>query len=176
MRKFIFLEGLPGVGKTTLINKIRELNIPNVYVVDEIINENILNNTSINEQEFLLNDNLKINKYNEGIIIVDRGPISTLSYSEVKKIIDTSFNLNNAISEFKKYIDIYKESKIVYLTNNGTSYLVTVSDTNSPYGSIENQKLLESVSIYNSKKYCENTIVLEYFKKDMESVINEIIN
>ena len=40
----------------------------------------------------------------------------------------------------------------------------------------DNQKLLEEISIYNSKKYCENTIVLEYFKKDMEEIINEIIN
>lgn len=176
MKKFIFLEGLPGVGKTTLINKIKEQNIPNVYVVEEIINENILNNTSMSEQEFLLNDSLKINKYKEGIIIIDRGPISTLSYSEVKKIIDPSFNLNKALEEFKKYIDIYKESKIVYLTNKGTSFLITVSDLNSPYGSIENQKLLESVSLYNSKKYCKNTVVIEYFKKDIEMVINEIIN
>ena len=176
MKKIIFLEGLPGVGKTTLINEIRKKNILNVYVVDEIINENILNNICINEQEFLLNDYMKINKYNEGIIIIDRGPISTLSYSETKKIMDTSFDLSNAINEFQKYIDIYKDSKIVYLTNNGFSYSITVPDTNSPYGSIESQKILEEVSIYNSKKYCKNTVIIEYLKKDMEVVINEIIN
>lgn len=176
MKKFVFLEGLPGIGKTTLLNKIKELNIPNVHLVDEIINENILNNISINEEEFLLNDNMKINKYNEGIIIIDRGPISTLSYSMVKKIIDTSFNLNTAINEFEKYKEIYKNSKIIYLTNNGTSYSITVDDINSPYGSIDNQKVLESISIYNSKKYCKNVIIKEYLKKDMEGVINEIIN
>lgn len=176
MKKIVFLEGLPGVGKTTLLNKIKELNIPNVHLVDEIINENILNNISINEKEFLLNDNMKINKYNEGIIIIDRGPISTLSYSMVKKIIDTKFNLNTAIQEFEKYKDIYENSKIVYLTNNGTSYSLTVDNINNPYGSIENQKILESISIYNSKKYCKNVVILKYLKKDMESVINEIIN
>ena len=170
MKKIIFLEGLPGIGKTTLINEIRKKKLPNVYVVDEIINENILNNIRVNEQEFLLND------YMNGIIVIDRGPISTLSYSETKKIMDTNFNLDNAINDFKKYINIYRDSKIVYLTNKGNSYSITVPNTNSPYGTIENQKLLEEISIYNSKKYCENTIVLEYFKKDMEEIINEIIN
>ncbi len=176
MKKIIFLEGLPGVGKTTLINEIRKKKLSNIYIVDEIINENILNNIKVNEQEFLLNDFMKVNKYNDGIIIIDRGPISTLSYSETKKIMDINFDLSNSINEFQKYINIYKDSKIVYLTNKGKSYSITVSNTNSPYGTIENQKLLEEISIYNSKKYCENTIVLEYFKNDMEAVINEIIN
>ena len=176
MKKIIFLEGLPGIGKTTLINEIRKKKLPNVYVVDEIINENILNNIRVNEQEFLLNDYMKVNKYNDGIIVIDRGPISTLSYSETKKIMDTNFNLDNAINDFKKYINIYRDSKIVYLTNKGNSYSITVPNTNSPYGTIENQKLLEEISIYKTKKYCENTIVLEYFKKDMEEIINEIIN
>lgn len=176
MKKIIFLEGLPGVGKTTLINEIRKKSISNVYVVDEIINENILNNIKITEEEFLLNDYMKVNKYNEGIIIIDRGPISTLSYSETKKIMDTGFDLSNAVNEFQKYIDIYKNSKIVYLTNKGTSYSITVSDTKSPYGSVDSQKLLEEISIYNSKRYCKNTVILEYLKKDMEGVINEIIN
>ena len=38
MRKIIFIEGLPNVGKTYLINKIRNLNMKNVFIVDEIIN------------------------------------------------------------------------------------------------------------------------------------------
>ena len=49
MKKIIFLEGLPGIGKTTLINEIRNLNIPNVYVVDEIINENLCKNREISQ-------------------------------------------------------------------------------------------------------------------------------
>ena len=89
---------------------------------------------------------------------------------------DTGFDLSNAVNEFQKYIDIYKNSKIVYLTNKGTSYSITVSDTKSPYGSVDSQKLLEEISIYNSKRYCKNTVILEYLKKDMEGVINEIIN
>lgn len=176
MKKIIFLEGLPGVGKTTLLNEIKNKKIPNVHIVDEIINENILNDTIINEQEFFINDYLKINKYKNGIIIIDRGPISTLSYSETKKIMNHNFNLNNGLNEFKKYINIYKNSKIVYLTNKGQEYTITVSDINSPYGTIESQKILEEISIYNSRKYCKNTIVLEYFKTNMEDVLNEIIN
>lgn len=39
MKNIIFLEGLPGVGKTTIVNAIKKLNTKNVYVVDEVINE-----------------------------------------------------------------------------------------------------------------------------------------
>jgi len=38
------------------------------------------------------------------------------------------------------FTDIYENSKIVYLTNNGTSYSLTVDNINSPYGSVENQR------------------------------------
>ena len=38
MKKLIFLEGLPGVGKTTLLNIMKQKKIKNFYFVDEIIN------------------------------------------------------------------------------------------------------------------------------------------
>ena len=41
MKKIIFIEGLPTVGKTYLINEIKKRNLQNIYVVDELINQNI---------------------------------------------------------------------------------------------------------------------------------------
>ena len=41
MKKICFIEGLPGVGKTYLINKIRDMKIQNTNVVDELINPDI---------------------------------------------------------------------------------------------------------------------------------------
>ena len=83
MRKIIFIEGLPNVGKTYLVNKIKEKKIKKVFIVDELINSNIKNPFTDDEKLFLRNDELKINKYNSGTIIIDRGPISTLVYNQV---------------------------------------------------------------------------------------------
>ncbi|MDO4394844.1 MAG: hypothetical protein Q4C23_02565 [Mycoplasmatota bacterium] len=75
MKKVVFVEGLPSVGKTYLVNEIRKMALQNVYVVDEIINPEIKNPFSDSEDKFLKNDEMKLNKYNDGIIIIDRGPI-----------------------------------------------------------------------------------------------------
>lgn len=58
MRKIIFIEGLPNVGKTYLINKIRNLNMKNVFIVDEIINPNVNNPFADAEDLFLKNDEI----------------------------------------------------------------------------------------------------------------------
>lgn len=177
MKKIFFLEGLPGVGKTTIANSIKEKGIANVHVVDEIIKKDIINNVSDDEKDYMLNDELKIKKYDEGIIIIDRGPISTLSYNQARKIIDENFNAKPVIDWFKDVEYIYKENvEILFLTNKGKKYKITSDNQFDPYGSIENQKLLESITLFNCRKYSNNVIIRDYYQDDMEDVINEIIN
>jgi len=177
MKKIVFLEGLPGVGKTTIANSIKKLNLDNVYVVDEIIKEDIINRVSDFESDYMENDEMKLNKYNEGLIVIDRGPISTLAYNQTKKIIDNNFDSQPVLDWFESVKDVYSEEiKILFLTNKGTEYKITSDSNMDPYGSVENQKLLEAVSLFNCKKYSDNVIVREYHKLDMEDVINEIIN
>ena len=69
MKKIIFIEGLPTVGKTYLVNEIRKKNMQNVYVVDELINPDINNAFIDSEDKFLKNDEMKVNKYNDTIFI-----------------------------------------------------------------------------------------------------------
>lgn len=166
-KKIIFLEGLPGVGKTTILN---ELMKRGENVVAELVN----NPTT--EEDFLENDLLKIKKFNEGKIFIDRGIISTLSYSQVKKIINPDYNINKCLRWFKKVRKYLNNSEIVYLTNKGTDYYVSVKDINSPYGSLESQKMLECISLYNAQKYCKSIKIIEYHKDNMEEVVDEIIN
>ena len=52
MKKIIFIEGLPTVGKTYLVNEIRKRNLQNVYVVDELINPDIKNAFIDSEDKF----------------------------------------------------------------------------------------------------------------------------
>jgi len=175
MKKYIFLEGLPGIGKTTIINYIKK-NYKNINVVDEIINKSILENNSFTEEDFIKNDEMKLNKYNEGIILLDRGPISSLSYSQVKQIIDINYDISKANKVFDKNKNYLYNSKIIYLTNNGKNYFIPNNNIISPYSSIENQSLLETISIFNCKKYCNNVVIINYDRSNMEEVINEIIN
>lgn len=177
MLKFIFLEGLPGVGKTYLLNYIKSLKIKNVHVVDEIINENILNGLSCTEIDFIKNDEMKLTKYKEGIIIVDRGPISSLSYTQAKTIITGGSNYDKAIDVFNKYLDIWqRKSKTLYLSNFSDKYSITVRDENSPYGTIDNQRLLESITLFNLKKYSINYRVINYKDRNYKVVVDEITN
>lgn len=177
MLKMVILEGLPNVGKTTIINKIKSLNLDNVYTVDEIIKPEIINNFSEDETEYMKNDEMKLSKYKEGLIIIDRGPISTLSYNQTNSIINKDFNARPVIDWFENlYQKIDKQVKIIYLKRSKDEFYIPYENDKDAFGNIENQKLLEGISIYNCKKYFKNTEIRLYDKNDMEDLIDEIIN
>lgn len=173
MEKIIFLEGLPGVGKTTLINNLRE--IENVNVVDEVINSDKVNNRT---KYYLKNDELKINKYKQGLTVIDRGLLSTLSYEQTKKIINDDYDNTIALKWFKNYEDFYKQDNVlvIYLKRKEDKYFLRYEDESDPYGSIENQRLLESVTMFNLQKYTKHKKIIEYSIDKMAEVINEIIS
>lgn len=177
MKKIIFLEGLPGVGKSTIINYITNLNKDNIHTVNEIIIK-IENKTPIEQDLFILNDNLKINKFNEGIIVIDRGPISTLTYNIVKNELVENFSSRQVIEWFNTIKDLFNGDNvfIYYLTTKGKEYYLPYNNKMDPNGSIENQKRVEEIALYNIKKYSKNYKVIEYHKQNMEDIINEIIN
>ena len=177
MKKTIFLEGLPGVGKTTILNEIRNLNKKNVFIVDEIVKENIKNRVSDDELDYMINDEMKIKMFNDRVIIKYRGPISTLAYNQAKNIINEEFDKKPVVNWFESIRNVYLEDHVIYfLTNKGINYSITSGDILDPYGSDENQKLLERINLYNCYKYSNNVIVREYYQNDIMEVINEIIN
>lgn len=114
--------------------------------------------------------------YDEGLIIIDRGPLSTLSYNETLKIINTNDELDEVYDFFNNCISLYEESIVYYLKRNSDNYYIPFNDNLNPYGSIENQKILEKVSINNCKKICKNLKIVNYSYSDLEDIINEIIN
>lgn len=177
MKKVIFLEGLPGVGKTTIVRSIKKLNIDNVHVVDEIINK-VEEKTPINQISYFQNDEMKLAKYEKGLIIIDRGPISTLSYNMARSEIDKTFDAREAKEWFKQFIEILEDAhnQILYLTTNKKSYYIPFNNDMDPYGSINNQQVLEQITIANCKKYAKKVTIKEYHKENMEEIINEIIS
>lgn len=177
MKKIIFIEGLPNVGKTYLINKIREMDIQNLKIVDELINPNLKDPFTDKEDIFFKNDELKINKYSEGIIIVDRGPISTLVYNQVNHIIDNNYDATYVEKWFNQFIDLYNcDDTYNYYLYNPDVYEPAIIDNKNPFGSIENLQLTHTLTIYNLTKYAKNLKVIVYKKNNLQEVINEIIN
>ena len=171
MKKIYFLEGMPKVGKTTIINKLRN-ECSNINIVDELL----LNDYN-NQDSFIQNDIKKINMYKDGIIVIDRGLISTLSYNETKMIIDKNFK------EYPKVLKWFKKNKYIYESNNvktiylkSNNYQLRYSNKLDPYGSYENQKLLEKITIKNIKKYCQNYEIRNYSFDQIDEVIYEIVN
>ena len=179
MKKIIFLEGLPGVGKSTIAKTIKN-NYPDINVVDEIISGQMPNYQEQNQEWFMKNDDKKISLYNQGIIVIDRGPISTLSYNQTRLITDKnySFDITKVVKWFESYHRLLTDPNtyVYYLTNKKQSYYISIEHKDDPYGSIKNQQLLEDISIYNSQKYATNLKIIEYHKQNKEEIINEIIN
>lgn len=178
--KIIVLEGLPGIGKTTITKYIAE-HYSDVTTVDEIIYEKIFANINLYQHMYFENDDLKINKaVNSYKAIVDRGPISTLSYNFAKGIIDKNFlnQVNMATEWFEKHQGFLKSDDVlvIYLTNNGLRYRISYDNSMDPYGSLDNQVLLENISIYNCKRYCKNLIIKDVHQEKLEAVADEIIN
>lgn len=172
--KIVFLEGLPGVGKSTLIDNIRLKSYDNVHVVNEIV----LDSKQTDQKFFMDNDIAKISKYNQGTIIIDRGLISTLSYNMVLKIINNS-DYNLVSKWFKKNaVNMYKQENVItyYLKTNKYIVKNNNKNKNNPYSSVKNLKTLEKITINNIKKYCLNYKIVEYSYDKMEELINEIIN
>lgn len=173
MKRIVFIEGLPGVGKTTLVTKLKNYDF--VKVVDEVINpDSIIDRTKY----YLKNDEMKLNMYDDGLIVIDRGLLSTISYEQAKHIINKNYNNDIAIEWFDKNKNIYQDEDIsvIYLKRTDDNYYLPYSDQNDPFGSVDNQKLLESITLYNLKKYSSNYKIVDYKQEQMEAIIDEIIS
>lgn len=177
MKKIIFIEGLPNVGKTYLINKIKEKQIPDVFIVEELVNPDFNNPFTDEENLFLKNDELKVNKYNDGMVIIDRGPISTLVYNQVNHIIDNDYDAKLVEKWFEQFLNLYDSNNTYnYYLYSPNVYEPSIDDETNPFGSVENLRLTHALTIFNLKKYAKNFKIIEYTKENLMDVIDEIIN
>jgi hypothetical protein len=182
-KKIVFLEGLPGIGKSYLVDFVNK-NYSNVLVSDEIMNKKILLNINQDQNQYIINDELKFfRECHDGktILLIDRGFISTYSYNITNSIINNFQNyksLKIVQSYFNKIKYIYQENNVeVLFLISKSKYKLPYQDQNNPYGSVTNQDLLQSVSLYLCKKYVKNFKIIFYdYEDNFNEVIYEIVN
>lgn len=132
---YIF-EGLPGAGKTTLINELAiENNLP---IVEQILKHNKYLNNPVKYYSY--NDFLKYKKVENlsmknSIVIMDRGYLSTLAYNYA---FDILFNTNHFKTLKKEYgkFNSYFNLEFIYILINvdlNTSLLRKGRTTKSDY-------------------------------------------
>lgn len=171
----IFLEGLPGVGKTTLIAELRK---KNVHCVDEIIIKNDTQQKDQPQSFFIDNDDQKVkeaSEFSNQLVVVDRGPLSTLAYSLVRHKLDNSFDFMSTVNWFSTAKSIYERNNVKVLFLRGKSAL-PYEDANDPYGSTINQKILQAATLELANIFC-SVVVKDYdYSTDQKELIDEILN
>ena len=171
--KMIILEGLPMVGKTTIINYIKSLCIDNVKCVDELI----IDTKELDQDSFMKNDLMKINKYNDSLVFIDKGLISTLSYNEMLDYLNGNPDLERVKEWFKEYgVPLYNQDNVYTICLTNKNKRLRENNPSAPHGSVENQIKMEEILGNNIKKYCKNFDFIEYEYEDMETFVNETIN
>lgn len=120
---------------------------------------------------------MKVNKYDDVIIIIDRGPISTIVYNQVLHLIDNKYDTSYVEKWFEQFLNIYKSDNTYnYYLNNPGIYNPSLCNNKNPFGSIENLKLTHAITIFNLNKYTKKYRVFDYDKTNLEELLNEIIN
>ncbi len=176
MKKLVFLEGLPNVGKTTILNYIKDMHLSNVHIVNEIENKEILDNINGNQEQYIKNDELKLNKFKRGVIVFDRGPISTLAYNLASKEINKEFDSDLVSKWFMDNLDNFSDAYVYYLVRNDGSYFLPYVDEKDPYGSVDNQRTLDKITREIIDKYFVNKKIVINEKKGVKELIDEIIS
>jgi thymidylate kinase len=111
-RQIICFEGLPGSGKTTLINMLKESNPEHIFVIPEILGEISNEDLNSNQNFYYENDKMKFQQAFESsfpYILIDRGPISTLVYNYGKSKITGDYQEYHQLMGM--YFDDFSKSK-----------------------------------------------------------------
>lgn len=180
--RIVVLEGLPGVGKSTLIQMLRARGVVCIDETDGIEKDHKIDGNAAAQIVFMKNDLQKIKTARSQtgrLIVMDRGPMSTLAYNLVKHKLSNTFNFMPVVTWFEQFTkDFYANDnvRVVYLQGNNT---LPYDDSSDPYGSQPNQQVLESVTLSLIQTFAKNYTIRKYDYKilsDQEELIHEILS
>lgn len=186
MKIVIYLEGLPGSGKSSLVNKLIKQDSSKYVSVPEVIEEKKLveKHNTFEQDFFLKNDSVKYEmamkiigkKHN---VVIDRSPLSTYIFNILK-----SKKLQQPISKIIE--DWFQElwprvssgSLFVYLKVNPNMSLIRkarLSDNNDPWANIHDLDEADKLYLkYLSLLPQKNVLYVDSDNKSLEIVLYEI--
>jgi len=98
--RIFFLEGLPGSGKTSIIQHLKT----SYHVVEEVLNKSQLArcHNKRHQDFFFANDERKIAKAKQasGVVLIDRSPLSTLYFNLAKFVFNFNYNPGDVLNWF----------------------------------------------------------------------------
>lgn len=180
-KKIIILEGLPKSGKTSIINYLSSKGVDTVSEICINDNDTVIHGDVDSQYFFIKNDDCKIKKcYNNSsiLVVVDRGPVSTLAYNLTKFGLDKKHNFFEVLDWFNS-INIrkfYNNASVIYLRGRRKA---TVANINDPYGSLANLNKLENITLGLLKAFNIKHKIIDYdceSNNDFKRVVDEIIN
>jgi len=113
-KKLVVLEGISGVGKTTIAKALSDHFAWNY--IPEIIDHN--KSKKFTEEYFTIVEEIKIGMFTNSALInnvMDRSPISIMAHNYVRKMMDIKNLYDDLLGWFKREIDPIKKKHFVYL-------------------------------------------------------------
>ncbi|MBU4502363.1 MAG: deoxynucleoside kinase [Nanoarchaeota archaeon] len=162
MSEAVVFEGLPGCGKTSLINLLAsELNVTKI---PEILDQGKLwgeAKETENQDFFWLNDvsKMRLAKNSTEVALVDRGYASTLAYNYARTAIDKT-------NDYQRMLDKYYEDIV---ENNLTADLYIYVDTPIESAFVRKDRKVEKGNPWRDPTYLKGIITFyEMFFTEME--------
>ncbi len=177
--KIIYLEGLPGCGKTSTLEKLSTeyTTLPEIFINGDVKEFHNLPSQTF----FLKNDEQKQEKAeaSKTTVIIDRSPLSTLFFNLAKHEIDPSHNSSSVIQWFNSNI----EPKI---SNNACNFILIDIPSelslkrknrdvnlNDPWANPYTLELIRMMFIERSKAYPSQFIVLDG-EKEYAHILSDV--
>lgn len=174
-KRIIFIEGLPNVGKTTLVAALKNRGFASVPELPESIATLGAATRNDDQKVYMQNDmeKFRLAKAEHGMTLVDRGPLSTLAYNMARHALDKNYDVTPVVDWFGSRVQqqIYGRSDVLTVYLKGKT-LPSYNSSTDPYGSTANLAALENVTLQLLKLLPIEAIVIDYDYQNGESIDN----
>ncbi|SRR5258706_3746579 len=175
----VYLEGLPGCGKTSTLEKLSTdyITLPEIFINGDVAE---FHNLPI-QTFFLKNDEQKLEKseISEKTVIVDRSPLSTLFFNKAKHEVDPSHDSESIIEWFNNVIEPKISSSNCHFilidipANLSLKRKNREVNLNDPWANPSTLELIRKMFIERSKAYPSQFVVLDG-RKEYAQILSDV--